>query len=1169
MKKIFLFAISFSFIVSCFLSSNFIKKSGIETCGRSSCHTGICPYTIRASEGTQENPFARKQYEWMKYRNPKTQMIPANIHTSENNYVNSLQKLYKSANAKSNYAWEYNGPHDLGGRTRAIALDYDNENIILAGGVSGGLWKTTNGGTTWYKTTAPNQIHNVSCVTQNKTSGRRNIWYYGTGEAYANTVNSAVNFPLLFKEFLGDGIFKSTNGGESWTVLPSTVSGSVNIKDDFDFVIEIETFGTDGVMAATSNGIFMSSNGGSTWNHVLGFGSSYNSSNIEITDAGIFYAAISGEGSATGIYRSTNGINWQKISDNNFPSSVYNTVIALAPSNQNLLYVLTSVKDSQQSAKLYKFDGTNWTDMSNNFYGGLASTYGGLMQVLKIKPNDPNTIFIGTIGLSRSMNGGQTYEIIGGFYRSYPDQQSIVFSRTNPNVMIIGNDGGIWKTLNNTAAVYADPNGYVGIDWISLTNNLRSTQFYTVAIDHATSGSNLIVGGMQDRGEYVTRTNNQFTPWENLLTGDGGYCAVTNGGQYFYLSMAADNRIMRFPNVPNTFDFTSVTPTNSRMGSWMSPMILDPHDQKVMYMTAGDENYQPKLWRNSDLTQIPNMWPPTPTMINWSTLDNVNFEQGSFISAFGMSPATPRRLYYARTHLWNPSANGLFKIDNPHQCQPTPQQINYPSVAEGSYLHCICVDPLDVNKITVCFTNYGVISIYHSTNGGTTWTPVAGNLEEFPDGSGNGPSVRWITVLYVQNKPIYFAATSAGLFSTTRFNGIYTAWIQEGTNTIGNVPVDMVDVRQSDGFVVIGTMGNGVYTTHVTDISTPVQVTLNATSNPANGGTITGTGTYDSGALVTLTANPNNGFRFINWTENGNIVSTNTSYTFNLNSNRNLIANFSQQHYSINLSSNPSNGGNVIGNGSFNYGSSVTVVATSANGFRFLNWTENGNVVSTSSSYSFTLIADRNLVANFELIPAISISPEFSSVSSLLGTGSFSVINTTGGNMIWDAVTNSNWLTITNGSSGTNNGIVQYRYETNTGDARIGTITITSTGSIGSPKSFEVRQAIATDVKELGIPKEFSLFQNYPNPFNPSTTIKYSIPSAEHVTLKVYDFLGKEIKTLVNEYKQPGIYNCELRFVNGESASGISVEGGNVSGVYFYQIKAGNFVETKKLILIK
>jgi hypothetical protein len=100
----------------------------------------------------------------------------------------------------------------------------------------------------------------------------------------------------------------------------------------------------------------------------------------------------------------------------------------------------------------------------------------------------------------------------------------------------------------------------------------------------------------------------------------------------------------------------------------------------------------------------------------------------------------------------------------------------------------------------------------------------------------------------------------------------------------------------------------------------------------------------------------------------------------------------------------------------------------------------------------------------------------------------------------------------------------------------------------------------ATDVKSnVMIPVEYSLEQNFPNPFNPSTIITYSIPKAEHVSLKIYDIMGREVATLVNEFKQSGVYNSQFSILNYQLSS----------GVYFYRMQTGNFVTTKKLVLLK
>lgn len=143
-------------------------------------------------------------------------------------------------------------------------------------------------------------------------------------------------------------------------------------------------------------------------------------------------------------------------------------------------------------------------------------------------------------------------------------------------------------------------------------------------------------------------------------------------------------------------------------------------------------------------------------------------------------------------------------------------------------------------------------------------------------------------------------------------------------------------------------------------------------SSPVAGGKTGGSGSYSAGSSVTTTATPSAGYAFVNWTENGAIVSTSSSYPFKLTSNRTLIANFKlipSSQFAVVLSSNPAEGGTTSGSGAYAAGTSVTVTATNNIGYTFTNWTENGAIVSTSSSYTFALNANKTLVANFTLNP--------------------------------------------------------------------------------------------------------------------------------------------------------------------------------------------------------
>src|ERR1700730_15164848 len=133
------------------------------------------------------------------------------------------------------------------------------------------------------------------------------------------------------------------------------------------------------------------------------------------------------------------------------------------------------------------------------------------------------------------------------------------------------------------------------------------------------------------------------------------------------------------------------------------------------------------------------------------------------------------------------------------------------------------------------------------------------------------------------------------------------------------------------------------------------------------GGSAGGGGTFAAGSSRTVTATANTNYTFTNWTENGSVVSSSVSYTFTLNSYRNLVANFTptQTDYTITVSASPSTGGIVGGGGTFAAGSSRTVTATANTNYTFTSWAENGSVVSSSSSYTFTLNFNRTLIANF------------------------------------------------------------------------------------------------------------------------------------------------------------------------------------------------------------
>ena len=211
--------------------------------------------------------------------------------------------------------------------------------------------------------------------------------------------------------------------------------------------------------------------------------------------------------------------------------------------------------------------------------------------------------------------------------------------------------------------------------------------------------------------------------------------------------------------------------------------------------------------------------------------------------------------------------------------------------------------------------------------------------------------------------------TARGVCWSTVHNPTINNWhVANGSGT-GSFTCNMTGLTANTTYYVRAYATNSAGTAYGSEVSfvTEQVPTYNivVSSNPTDGGNVSGGGSYQYGASCTVYATANLGYTFTNWTENGGQVSTNANYTFTVNGSRNLVANFTSQGYTISVSANPSSGGYVSGGGSYQYGASCTVYATANSGYTFTNWTENGSQVSTNANYTFTVNGNRSLVANF------------------------------------------------------------------------------------------------------------------------------------------------------------------------------------------------------------
>ncbi len=763
------------------------------------------------------DPTGRSEYEHRRLIDPETGKIPSNMRMRELAFVSSLQNQSAARSTKVvQMDVESVGPYNVGGRTRAFAIDILDTNTYMAGAVSGGMWKSTDRGATWKRTTAPEDHAAVSCVSQDVRPGRENVWYYGSGEVNGNSASKS--YSAFYR---GSGIYKSEDNGETWTLLPSTAA-LIQKASDWDAVFRVKVdptrFDSNIVYAAMSEGIMRSNDGGDTWKESLSANAaSY--TDFEISDNGVLYAVISSDGGGNrGMWRSTDGVNWTDITPEGFPNNHRRTLVKMYEADQDIVYFFSNTPGSgttDNSLWRYEYfsgDGTGTGGLWENRSSGLPierlNVFNGYCQVLAIKPDNEDVIFVGGTNLFRSTNGfidTNANMRIGGYdvdwyeefsYRTgehYPDQQNIVFNRENPDMMISTTDGGIHRTYKCAES---------GFRWQSLSNGFISSQFYGIAIDEATAGSEQIMGGLQDRGTFWTNTASPSHLWTSIRGADGAYCWITDGGQYQYSSTQYANVRRTQVNANGEYgDWVRLIPESMDGGYlFVHPFTLDPVDNNIMYLPRNST-----LWRNHDLNAAEN------EVYEWSNLVNIT----GTITAISASRAEQGVVYLGN------SQGLIYRVENAHEVggNITSELISSNGIQFGRYTSCIAIDPKDADRAIVVYSNYNVRSLWLTEDGGDSWEPIEGNLIGTKDENvppelahiSDGPSMRWVEIAHTEDGYVYFLGTSVGLFSTRELKGDSTIWVQEGVNTIGNVVVDMLKYRESDQWLVVGTHGNGIY----------------------------------------------------------------------------------------------------------------------------------------------------------------------------------------------------------------------------------------------------------------------------------------------------------------------------------------------------------------------
>ncbi len=813
---------------------------------------------IENEEAEMSAAEGRAQFEFDLLKDPRTGRIPDGIRAREIDWAKGMPNRNAANRTDAQNTYIAAGPTQNGGRTRALAFDLNyngtSNRIMIAGSLSGGIFRTTDGGANWINVHPENELHNVSCIAQDPRPGSRNIWYAGGGE-YTGGSAGIPNTTL----YLGYGILKSIDNGLTWAPLASTQAGTISAFDNtFDLCFRIAVNPTNGDVFVAGHGrVSRSQDGGATWSTAFGTSTSFNTTSnkgmtdVVISNIGKVYVAMNGrsaDATQIGVWESTNNGNagsFTNIGGNvagnpsgwRAPQSWGRIGLALAPSDNTILYALyENALSSGPLADLFKYDAISGSWSANrqgNLFGlrngssvDNINLQGGYDMEVKVHPTNPDIVFIGGTNIYRSTDGFSTssnnYYMAGYGSNtfsdpsqiSHPDQHTFAFDPSNPNRMAVGNDGGLQITANCTASP---------VVWSNLNGGYQTFQYYYVALD-PTPGVMAFAGGAQDNGSYYRDVlnilgNNLPDPNDHLgpiIGGDGvsiGLSAPTGASntRFMYAGFQYGPLYRCKMNAPLTT--TYIPPPGLGLGSsptaglFVTLFHLDQDNTENLYYA-----------RNDSIFYTPNA--STVTSGSWLLMPNV-----APVATTIRALATSRGTYNSNSHLYFGTTGRVFKIQDPINTGGTalPIDITPPTLSSGGVVYDIAVNPRNQDSVVVIASNYGIPSIFltgNATSASPTWTDIEGNLTL--------PSVRSCEfAVSPSGKTEIYVGTSVGLFSTDNPNGSSTVWFNEGTGALKTTVVMSMAYRPSDKTLLIGTHGNGMFYTQISNSPTAVNVITN------------------------------------------------------------------------------------------------------------------------------------------------------------------------------------------------------------------------------------------------------------------------------------------------------------------------------------------------------
>ncbi|MES2773160.1 MAG: PKD domain-containing protein [Bacteroidota bacterium] len=643
-------------------------------------------------------------------------------------------------------SWKPVGPNNRGGRTRALLIDANDATgkTIFAGSVGGGLWKTTD-----ITAASPNWVPvndllgNLSVISIAQDPTNAQIIYLGTGEGYGNGDG-----------IRGLGVFKSTNGGASFTQLSSTNNSS------FYYCQKVLVSNSGMLYVAANGGLYRSNNQGTSFIKVLGLGIPGATDNfcydVEIAANGHMFASLRGSIHKSGDF----GFTFEAAAT--LPIAATRIELACAPNDASYVYAICESGDDVSGVLRTTDGGVNWIARTNPSVNQNQAWYD---LCIAVDPNNRDILYAGEIDLFKTLDGGGAWTNVSSVYSGgylHPDQQSIHYKPGSSSDVYFTNDGGVYKCTNaNTAAPFFDNKG----------DNYITTQFYSCAI-HPTAATPYYLAGAQDNGTYAL-SSNVVDNGKMVYGGDGLFCHIDQDNPSFQYVSSQFGVYKRSIDGGATF----INGVNFGTGTrFENPTDLD-NTNNLIYSCAPADSY--KRWDNPQ------------TGIN-STAVAAAFGGGQ-VSAIKVSPNTNNRVFFGM------GSGGLFKVDNAHTATPTVTNIG--TGLPDAYLKCVEVQTGNDNHLVVTYSNYGVNSVWETVNGGGSWISVEGNLPDMP--------VRW-ALFNPNNSDQVLLATELGVWSTDNLNGGSTVWGASNSG-LANVKVTMLQMRQSDKLVIAATYGRGLY----------------------------------------------------------------------------------------------------------------------------------------------------------------------------------------------------------------------------------------------------------------------------------------------------------------------------------------------------------------------